>query len=491
VLFRSTYSEIVTTRPVLQGTIDALDLDMTPKDLAGAVSVEIIPETALLIVTVIYDDPVQVAAITNTLAQQMIEKSPTNLTEDQQETISSSREQIDQLNEQIRLARDRLTTVTEKLEAAESEEDLIRVQTQYNVTSDLINQLNASVAELRAVIASLQRRTNSLQVVEEAVPATEPVDKGVLRTAILGALIGLVLSSGTVLFINYQESTIKSPEQATGVLALPVLGTVTRFGRSKDSYDQRLITRDAPISPVAETYHVLKTNLMFSANGESHDMQRGVYVVTSPGPGEGKSITVSNLAVSMALAGSKVLLIDADFRRPRQHEILQLDNEGDLAGLLSTPPSELGLSVDPGDAPEGELPAMLRDNLQATDLDNLLVMTTGNLPGFPVEVLSSEALSDWIRVFRAYLGVDVVLFDTPPCLVVADSAVLAANVHAKVVLVLEAGRTQRAAAIKAKEQFSHIGRPISGIVLNKANPREQTLGTYGYYAQAKGPDGEA
>jgi capsular exopolysaccharide synthesis family protein len=215
-------------------------------------------------------------------------------------------------------------------------------------------------------------------------------------------------------------------------------------------------------------------------NGE--DKRRGVYVFTSPGPGEGKSLTVTNFAMSIASTGQRVLLIDADLRRPKLHEILSLENRGNLAKLLATPPSELHLS-ESGNGVH-DLPELLTEAVQTTDIPNLQVITSGPLPEVPAEVLHSEYLPDWIKMFRSYYHVDVILFDTPPCLVVSDSAILASNLHARVVLVIEAGHTQREAAMKARDQFMHIGSPLSGIVLNKANRNEPSF-SYGYYDKAK------
>jgi capsular exopolysaccharide synthesis family protein len=211
-------------------------------------------------------------------------------------------------------------------------------------------------------------------------------------------------------------------------------------------------------------------------NGNGTHRRKGIYVLTSPGPGEGKSTTTANLAVTMAAAGMKVLLIDADLRQPRLHELLGLTNRGQLAHLLTTSPTAYGEITNVNDLPE-----VVLESVQMTDITNLWVITSGPLPDVPAEVLNSAYLQDWMRIFTSLMGIDVVLFDTPPCLMVADSSILAANLHAKVVLVVEAGRTQLAAVRRAKAQFEHIGCEINGVILNRANVREMNSGYGNHY----------
>ena len=161
-------------------------------------------------------------------------------------------------------------------------------------------------------------------------------------------------------------------------------------------------------------------------------------------------------------------LVDADLRRPRLHEIFNLPNTIGLSTLLSTDPGQFSSDS----SRRGATPQNLLDCLQDTEVPGLRVITSGFLPLNPTEVLGSVAMQHWFEIFKTSKNVDIVLFDTPPCLVVADSAVLSAAIKAPVVLVLGAGETRRAAAVRAREQMDQIGIELKGVVLNSVSSRE-------------------
>jgi len=211
---------------------------------------------------------------------------------------------------------------------------------------------------------------------------------------------------------------------------------------------------------------VLRTNLLCATEGT----EKRAYIVTSPGPGEGKSITAANLAVSLAVTGMRVLLIDADLRRPRQHAIFGLANQQGLTSLLYTDQNDDqkmgGLTLE----------SWPRSNfvyyVQTTSVPGLKVLTSGGLPANPTELLGSAALKRWLNLFTTSEAVDAIIFDTPPTIAVADSTVLAAATGAPVIMVLEAGKTKRQAAQKAMQRFTKLGLTVEGIVLNRVGVRE-------------------
>jgi capsular exopolysaccharide synthesis family protein len=203
-----------------------------------------------------------------------------------------------------------------------------------------------------------------------------------------------------------------------------------------------LITLRDPASAAAEAYRTLRTNIQFS----SLDKPIHTLLVTSTAPDEGKSTTLANLAVTMAQAEQRVLVVDCDLRRPSLHQIFGLANEQGLTSAI----------LDQG---EGGLPT------QATSVPGLEVLTSGPLPPRPADLLGSRRMEALIARMRA--AADIIIFDTPPVVAVTDAAVLATRVDA-VLLVLQAGHTRRDRAREARQKLEQVKANIVGVVLNNA-----------------------
>lgn len=219
--------------------------------------------------------------------------------------------------------------------------------------------------------------------------------------------------------------------------------------------DNNLIVTINSKSPVSEVYRTLRTNIQFA----SQEQTLQVIMITSSQTGEGKSVTVSNLAVAYAQEGKKVLIIDADMRRSSLHEIFSLPNREGLSTVLR------------GKSNDGDV-------FQNTIIDNLYLLTSGPIPVNPSELLSSDAMQSLISIARQEF--DIVLIDTPPILAVTDSAIVSAWCDA-VVIVAAAGKVKRYHLKKAVEQMSHVNANMIGIVLNQANRNDQEVFYMKYY----------
>jgi capsular exopolysaccharide synthesis family protein len=221
-----------------------------------------------------------------------------------------------------------------------------------------------------------------------------------------------------------------------------------------DDRSSTLITISNPRSPISEAYRTLRTNLEFS----SLDKPIRSMVVTSASPEEGKSTTLANLAVTIAQAGKKVVLIDCDLRRPSLHQIF---------GARSTPGFTDMMRDDA---------LMSKPPLQETSEPNLRLLASGTIPPNPSELLASRRMSDVIAALQQQA--DIVLFDAPPVIAVTDAAVLSSKVDA-VLLVVSAGKTKRDHAKKAKTMLEKVNAHLIGTVLNNAKG-ESSL--YQYYS---------
>ncbi len=466
----STYAVLARSYDVMVAAVEAGNLPISPGGLRGSLRTSVTPNTSLLVLTVTYTDPVMAADMANAVADQLIAKSPSNMTPEQQDQLDLAQAEIAKLNTQLAQSRLQLSDIDSQITATSDPVQLEELRSQRNVIIGQINQASQNIASFSNSISNLQQGTNVLTVVERARIGTRPVGNNMFAQTVFGAIVGAVIAAGVVLLIEYLDDTISAPSEATQLLSLPTLAAITRFGKPRDSYQQRLITYRDPGSPISEEYRTLRTNLLFSANGSGG---KGVYIITSPGPSEGKSVTVANLAVTMAMAGWRVLLIDADLRRPRQHDIFGLDNNVGLSTLLSVSPGD----ITPGSRDDRFL-RNLDECIQDTEIPGLQVVTSGHIPLNPTEVLGSASMQRWFQEFQAKDDIDIILFDTPPALVVADSSVLASAIDVPVVIVIEANRTRRGAAHTIKDQFDQLDIRLSGIVLNSVNPRDR--GGYGY-----------
>lgn len=478
-----TYAQIVTTFDVLQGTVDALNLPISPDSLRSRITTRILTGTSLLVITVSYDDPVLAADVANTVAEQLILQSPTNLTTDQQVQIAFLNSQIQDLTGQVQQSRVQLEEITAALNGSTDSAERQELTAQRNATIDQINTAQATIAEFTSTIASLQQRTNALDIVERARIPTSQSGSRIETTVILGALVGMALAFGVALLIEYLDDTVRTTEDATQILASPVLGAIVRFGRRSDRYEEMLLTNYPSMSPIAEGYRTARTNMLFTNNKE----HKGVFIITSANPQEGKTVTIANLAVTMAQAGLQVLLVDADLRRPKVQEVFKLENNVGLTTLLFSDPNQFDGEV-PQAGDNAGLPPSFQQCVQYTGIPKLRVLTSGFIPSNPTEVLGSAIMGRWIDAFRASPAIDIVLIDTPPCLAAADSPVLAATTGADVVLVVDCGKTRRGAAARAKEQFNKLGIDLKGVIVNRVNPRDEEYGYYyGYYYSPQNP----
>jgi capsular exopolysaccharide synthesis family protein len=235
---------------------------------------------------------------------------------------------------------------------------------------------------------------------------------------------------------------------------VPALGAISRIKPEKGK-PYVLTTIEYPRSPATEAFRTLRTNLEFT----SVDKPLRSILITSAVPGEGKTTVSSNLAVVFAQAGKRVMLLDADLRRPGVHRAFALPNAFGLTNLLRT---------------DGHITENVLHRVQP----NLRVMTTGALPPNPAELLGSQRMRQIIR--EALAACDVLIIDSPPLQVVTDAAVLSAEVDGTL-LVVDSGRTRKGAVRQAREALNRVGANVLGVVVNRLSARSGQYYYYQYY----------
>lgn len=214
-----------------------------------------------------------------------------------------------------------------------------------------------------------------------------------------------------------------------------------------------LFTVKSPKAPIAEAYRTLRTNIQFS----SFDKKVQTIMLTSSGPGEGKSTTSSNLAVVMAESGAKTILIDCDQRKPRLHKIFLTSNQNGLSDILA-----------------GKV--KFEEAVKETAVENLSLLTSGTRPPNPSELLASEKMRGFIEALRDRY--EYIIIDTPPVIAVTDAQLLSRYADG-CLLVIASSQAEREAAVKAKQLLDKVNAKILGVVLNKLEIKEK--GYYGYY----------
>ncbi|MBI5566723.1 MAG: polysaccharide biosynthesis tyrosine autokinase [Chloroflexi bacterium] len=450
------YGDLVRREPVLRGTLDELGLNWDWGTLQNMVSSRVVPGTQLIEIAVLDIDPQRAKVLTDEIVRQLILQSPAGADiqddaerqfiqaqlVDLKENIKRSQEEIRQLDDVIAKA-----TSARQIQDARTRQDSLRAQ---------VSSWQSTYAGLSASLQ--QGSTNFLSVVERAQASSTPIGAGATTSVIIAAAIGLMLSGGAAFLLEYLDDTVKTPDDVRQLTELATLGGVPRI--EGENYDTKVITLHQPRSPVAEAYRMVRTNLQFSVV----DKPLQTLLVTSPNPEEGKSVSTANLAVVLAQAGKRVVLVDADLRRPVQHHIFELSNQTGLTTIL------LDASIN------------LADVMQDTAVENLKVITSGPIPPNPSELLGSKRMGYLIDALKQQA--ELVIFDSPPVMAVSDASVLASRLDGAL-LVVDAGHTRRAKLRRSKENLDAVGASILGVVINRIHQLEQEY-IY-YYSQDTEP----
>lgn len=290
---------------------------------------------------------------------------------------------------------------------------------------------------------------------EEARASMSPISPRPVRDIAGTTVLALLLALGAVVVLEQFNDSIVRPEEARRVTGLPVLGMLPKIEVSEVAPD--LATLRDPTCGMAEAIRIIRTGILFSPGG-GRAVRR--ILVTSAEMGEGKTLTSTNLAVAMAQAGQKTLLVDCDLRNPRLHKVFSFENRSGLTNIFSN-----GSLTAPSHRIEGA----------NYGLD---LVTSGPMPPNPAELVGGERMAEYFR--NASTDYDCVVIDSPPAGPVSDPALLSRQVDG-VILVLELGKTSMRALRRAHDHLSKVGAPMLGIVLNgvRLNPR----GYYYYYSR--------
>ena len=373
-------------------------------------------------------------------------------------------------------ARQRVTVTGESEKSVQYDIMKHEVESNRQLYDAMLQQLK------QATLASALRASN-IRVLDTAKLPKRPYRPDVPVSTGLGLLSGVFLGAVFAIMQDRADRSIQSPGETQCILNIPELGivpaenAVRRLGyttgsnaatlsiappEDNGSFPPRveLTTWQRRPSVVAESFRATLVSILFS--GENGGRPR-VMVITSANPSEGKSTVVSNLGIAVAEVNQKVLLIDADLRKPRLHDVFNLRNDNGLSNVLRS---------------TGSVAEALEGAIQNTQIPSLYVMTSGSKTSAATSLLYTNRMPELLQKLRAEF--ETIFIDTPPMLQIPDARVLGRIVD-KVIMVVRAGKTTRDSALAAHRRFAEDGTQMLGTILNDWNPKRSPNGYYGYH----------
>ena len=319
-------------------------------------------------------------------------------------------------------------------------------------------------------------KSSNVRTVDAARIPTRPAKPNVPRTMALSLFVGIVGSLGIVFVMERIDNTVRTPEEAQLISSLPSLGIIPRRMHPRNGQQKllpgndlisetedkvELVTHGRPKSEIAESYRALRTSILLSTTGQPPR----VIVVTSALPQEGKTTTSTNSAIVLAQRGARVLLVDADLRRPGIHRLLGIPAVTGLSTLL-TGSSTFENTV-----------------IVSSKIPNLSILPAGPIPPQPAELLGSDVMHNFIQQWRGEY--DHIVIDTPPVLSVTDAVLLSVKADS-VLLVIRAGVTSKPALRRSSDLLQQVNARVVGVVVNGVDTRSPDMQGYYYYGSKYG-----
>lgn len=323
-----------------------------------------------------------------------------------------------------------------------------------NIANSIAQVFSGEIAKIYQI--------NNISVVDVAVTPEEVSNNTLKRDLLIALFISIFGTIGVVFVVYYFDDTVKLTDNLEEEIGMPVVAKVFKSDiGSKNNRKVELLAQKYPKSVVSESIKTLRTNLQFS----SVDEDIKTILITSSIPGEGKSFISANLAISFAQTDKKVLIVDCDMRKGRQHRIFKLSNSKGLSNLLIDDMTNY------------------KDYINKTSVDGVSVITRGTVPPNPSELLNSKKNADLIRILKAKY--DVIIYDGVPCNGLPDSIIMSKLVD-KVLIVSSDSMTPKSVLESTKKQLESVNAPVAGDVLNNVNRKNSTYGKYyGYYGDSQ------
>jgi polysaccharide biosynthesis transport protein len=439
------YADLAQRKPTRAATMEALGLNWLPSYV-----VQPLPNSQLIEIIVSDTNPLRAQVVANELVNQLINLSPAGPQENEHQDFIT--EQLYGLEASIRETKDEIAKKQDDLKGMVSARQINEAEADIRALQGKMTTLQTNYANL---VANSQRgASNKLTVIEPANLPTTPIGPNQAILVLLSAGLGFVLAAGAAYLLEYIDDTLKTSAEVARYSKSQVIGYIGEI--QKENNDGSYITKQ-PRSLLAESFRYLRTNIEIAAGSSPLK----VMLVTSSGVGDGKTSIAANLATVMAQGGKKVVLIDTDLRKPRIHKYLGLENTQGLTDLF-----------------HGRLD--LHNALKTWNEEKVFVITAGELPHNPAELLASKKMDKVLESLKHVA--DIIILDGPPLLVV-DAAVLASKADG-VLMVARHSHTRRDELKMAVEQLNRANVMILGIAFNSV-PRSANnyYSRYSYYTE--------
>lgn len=415
-------------------------------DFIKSINVETVRDTRLILLSMDNKNPKLAADLANRIADVYVSRNLTYITKSEVLNLLKNeylklQTRLSEYSKVYKHKHPKMVRLQQEMEqmVARIKEEKGRVGDYDNIEVPLVTPYTSS-----SVLAGL--KANNVNIQDKAEVPMVPHRPKKRLNILLSIIVGFFGGIGLVFFFEYLDDTIKGVEDIERLVRWPFLGNILKFEESsKATYKEKdIFVHTNPKDPISEAYKAIRTSVLFSIT-EERPLKS--IVVTSPGPQEGKTVTMCNLGITMAQNRSRVLLIDADMRKPRLHNTFNKKNRVGLSSFLS-----------------GQ--SNFQDIVQSTDIENLSLVCGGLHPPDPSELISSRKMKDFVNMAKE--NFDFILFDTPPMAVVTDAVVLS-KVADGTIVVLESGKTRRRMLPRIDKVFQEAKARILGIILNKVS----------------------
>lgn len=431
-----TYAELVFTDPILEAAIKDLQLDASPEDLGNKLSIRTSASSQVLRLKAFDQNPAQAINIANTLANKLVEISPSGPDSPESLIKANMHSQAERLEKSINASEARIENLETYLQAISDDEEQRRIIEQISAEGA---RLSESQSTLAGLYATLQRTaTNQVRVIEPALNA-ELVDPQLQIKVLIGALSGLVLGFVIAYGLEQVSDRVEDRQQLAEVADAPVLGEITRGKKTRRAWGEQLVVQALPISEAAESYRRLGARLLLTKNR----IGLRSFLVTSPHMDQDIGAIVTNLAVTLAQAGSKVVLVDANFRHPSITPIFRPNGEYRLADIIA------------GNQDRAETAIV-------NQIPRLSIMTSGSASN-PKSQLASARMTRLIRQLEEQA--DVVLLACSPPTPFDESLILGSHVGGAVIAVRK-GKTRLKVVQEMVAYLRMLNIRIIGTVLD-------------------------